>query len=243
MTERKDFKRVVRDRMKETGENYTAAREAVSPSTSWTRATAPMVFAESWQEARRLGHNIVGPEHCLLAVLNGPDTAARRALRSSGLTAELVEASFGAGYANGTTTLTTNPAWYRVSGRAEGLALAGGDLAASVVVAMLWDSHSWSRWEPQIPRDSVVAALRHERVRVPDVPLPPLDRVDTFTQKATVPKEHLERVIAELARRHKTEGGPRIAFNHDGENAWVLSEAGRDLQAAVDEIVASGGDE
>ncbi|HVT78071.1 MAG TPA: hypothetical protein VHD87_13635 [Acidimicrobiales bacterium] len=73
----------------------------------------------------------------------------------------------------------------------------------------------------------------------PDTPLPPLDRADTFTPRATVPLEHLDRVIAELARRYKTEGGPRIAFNHDGETAFVLSEAGPDLQAAIDEIIAA----
>ena len=239
MTERKDFKRLVRDRMKETGETYTSAREAVQPSTHTTPAPMPNVFLDSMLEAKRLGHNVVGPEHCLLAVLKGTSTLAQRALRQTGMTSELVEASFGAGYTGDTSSVTTNPAWHRVFGRAEGLALAGEDLSVSVVVAMLWDAHSWSRWEPQVPRESVVDALRREGARLPEKPLPPLDRVDTFTQKATVPKEHLERVVAELARRNKVEGGPRIAFNHDGETAWVLSESGPDLQAVVDEIIAA----
>jgi len=217
--------------MKEAGANYTAA--------SFT--TVNELLRAAFAEAKRLGHKAVGPEHGLLVLLKGDDSAARRALVHAGLSVDLVEASFGNGWeaSAGDNSVVANPAWYQVAGRTEGLGLVGGAVSTNFVIAMLWDEHKWARWEPEVPRDAVVAALQGEGVVTPSAPLPTLDRADTFTQKVDVPMEHLDRVVKELARRRHEEGGPRIGFNHDGEKGFVISEDGIDLEAVVNGIIAS----
>lgn len=201
-------------------------------------------------EARRLGHDWVGPEHALLAVLReNPGEGARVALEEAGMDAQLVEAHVlamaesKAGEGATGSSLRPNPSWYRVSGRAEGFAAClgtGHTRPVDLVLALLWDDGKW-QWAERagVHREAVIAALARLGARLPSVPPPALDRRE-FSQKVEFPRRHLEAVLTVLAERHPSGSGPTYGFNHDGEGtAWVVAEEGIDLQAAVDE--ATGG--
>jgi ATP-dependent Clp protease ATP-binding subunit ClpA len=82
-------------------------------------------------EARRLEHSWIGPEHVLLALFAEPSPATG-ALEELGVTRDLVEeAARGRSdpppppYEPGQ-NLSPNPAWYKLTGCAKGLALAAG---------------------------------------------------------------------------------------------------------------------
>jgi ATP-dependent Clp protease ATP-binding subunit ClpA len=207
-------------------------------------------------EARRLGHNWVGPEHALLAVLrDNPEEGARLALEEAGMDAEMVERHLdematkrgdgaGAGGAElDQGAIAPNPSWYRVSGRAEGFAAClgtGQPRPVDLVLALLWDERHWL-WADQagVQRESVISSLARLGARLPSVAPPPLDRRE-FTQKVEFPREHLDAVLAVLAERHPPGAGPSYGYNHDGDSvAWVVAEDGIDLQAVVDEASAS----
>jgi len=202
-------------------------------------------------EAARLGHEYVGPEHGLLAVLRGdPAEAAREALEEAGLTAAMVEELLVAMQENRPRTAPNpggrapNPAWYGIAGRAEGFAAClgtGEPRPVDLVLAMLWDDNSWLFAEKQgVSRDAVIAALSRRGARLPSAPPPPLDRRE-FTQKVDFPRARLEAVVALLSERHPPGSGPSFGFNHNGKrSAWAVAEDGIDLQAIVDEVLAQG---
>jgi ATP-dependent Clp protease ATP-binding subunit ClpA len=97
----KDFKRLIRSRMRKTGESYTTARAHLSeaqrrrspsnPGGPWMypferfteRAKHVMTFAQ--QEAEGAGVNYIGTEHLLLGLLHESDGVAAHALANLGV--------------------------------------------------------------------------------------------------------------------------------------------------------------
>lgn len=213
----------------------------------------PMEWA-AFDEAERLEHDWVGPEHALLAVVLGPeDDPAVRALRDSGLKASAVERQLGLmdSAHRGTEELkiqlpglSPNPAFNRVLGRAEGLAAGLGDpevQAVHVLLALLWDRHRWQFLETHgASRDGVLAALRHLGVKIPAVSPPPLERVPAWTQQVNLPAERLDPVLPLLLERHPpSPDGPIWGFNYRGDGlARIDAEDGIDLEAIVTEALA-----
>src|SRR5688572_17876475 len=53
------------------------------------------VLADATDEALRLGHNYIGTEHVLLALISNDDSAIARALAESGITPETVRETVG----------------------------------------------------------------------------------------------------------------------------------------------------
>lgn len=205
---------------------------------------------EAFQEANRLGHHWVGPEHGLLAILRGePHDPARRALEEAGMDAQMVERLLAemAGAApsrpgDSSPGALPNPAWYTVTERAEGFAASlgtGEALATHFVLAMLWAADRWMLAERRgVRREAVIDALRRLGVVLPPAPLPELYRLN-LTQQVEFPRSKLEQVLATLAERHPPGSGPTYGFNHDGaERAWAVGEDGIDLQGIVDEALA-----
>lgn len=149
-------------------------------------------------EARRLGHSWVGIEHGLLVDPAGyADDPARLALEEAGLVAGTVEGVLAEMAAAGRpasseppSASTPNPAWYVVSGRAQGFAASlgtGAVEAAHFVLALLWDRHRWQfAGDGGTARERVVEALARGGMVLPSAPLPPLEHA-TFTQRSMCP--------------------------------------------------------
>ncbi|MCA1845599.1 MAG: Clp protease N-terminal domain-containing protein [Actinobacteria bacterium] len=110
----------------------------------------------AFAEAKRLGHSWVGPEHGLLAILQGdPADVARRAVEEAGLDSEQFERFYVERVARSDQKpkrdperegISPNPAWYGVVGRAEGFAstLGTGEVRPlDLLVALLWDNREW----------------------------------------------------------------------------------------------------
>lgn len=135
----------------------------------------------SFDEARRLDHHWVGPEHGLLAILRGdPQDVARRVLEEEGLDAGTVERWL---EPRGKTKeersgALANPAWHHVFGRAEGFAacLASGEVQpVHLLLALLWDAHQWQFAERAgVRREAVTSALTRHGVALPTAPQPDL---------------------------------------------------------------------
>jgi hypothetical protein len=203
----------------------------------------------AFREAERLGHDFVGPEHGLLAILRGnPTDPARLALEDVGVTADMVERLLARmitasplavpEHRSGT---SPNPAWYRAFGRAEGFAAALGP--GTVRPVDLLFGLLWGQWrfvdDAVASREAIVEALARHGAILPSAPLPELERLPRFTQHADIPRASLGRVLTLLAEQRQGGSGPIYGFNHDGaERAWVDAEDGIDLQAIVDAALA-----
>ncbi len=211
------------------------------------------VFRAAADEAQRLGHHWMGPEHGLLAILRGDaDDTARRALEEAGLDAARFEEAYLDRLERSDPQprreteqqgVQPNPAWYRAEGRAEGFAHALGTGRVSSVdflLSLLWDDREWLRVRDlDISRDTVVEGLARRGVTLPAAPLPELEKPWGNTVRVDFPSSALDAVIALLVERHPPGPGPRWGFNHDGaERAWAFAEEGIDLQALVDEAQA-----
>lgn len=199
-------------------------------------------------EATRLGQHWMGPEHTLLGILRGdPEDVARRALQQAGVDAAMVEgwlARTDAGDGDEKSGVSPNPWYYRVEGRAEGMAAALGAAEPGTVhflLALLWEKTRWQLTEvPGISREAIAAALADLGATMPAAPLPELDRKLNFTQYVEFPRRKSSEVLQLLAERHPPGSGPTYGFNYkDDETAWVRAEDGIDLQSIVDEAIAS----
>ena len=74
------------------------------------------------EEARRLGHPWMGPEHTLLGILRSDsDDMARRALERTGVDAAMVTKK-----GEEKSGITPNPRWHTILGRAEGISIGLG---------------------------------------------------------------------------------------------------------------------
>ena len=199
------------------------------------------VEGAAFKEAERLGHNFVGPEHGVLAVLRGdPADLARLALEDVGITTESVEKLLGRmiqadpqAMPERAPGISPNPAWYRVIGRAEGFAasIGTGDVRPlDLVLALLWSRRPLLD-QPAASREALVEALAQRGAGLPPTPLPELERRPRFTQNVEFPRRCLAPVLALLHERHPVGVGPTYGFNHDGaERAWVNAEEGIDFK-------------
>lgn len=201
----------------------------------------------AFNEAERLGHDVVGPEHGLLAILRGsPTDAARLALEEAGVTADMIEGlltrmieASPLAVPERRSGISPNPAWYRAFGRAEGFAAALGTGTVRPVDLLL--GLLWGQWRyvdgAVTSREALVEALARHGAILP--PLPELERLPRFTQHADIRRSKLNRVLKLLAEQRQGGSGPTYGFNHDGaERAWVDAEDGIDLQAIVDSALA-----
>jgi Clp amino terminal domain, pathogenicity island component len=201
-------------------------------------------------EARRLGHGWIGPEHVLLALFAGPSVAVE-ALEEVGVTRERVEEKARAmgrsdpppsRYQPGQ-GLSPNPAWYKLTGCANGLALASGHrpprpehfllamIYSGQVVAPLLHQHGSSQ-------RSLLEALARRGVPVPEVD-PPTYRPWRGRRRIEVIEAELEPVIDVLTERYPPGSEWRWGFNWlpddpgGGRRARVDGEEGIDLDAAL----------
>lgn len=207
------------------------------------------VEGAAFKEAERLGHDFVGPEHGVLAILRGdPTDLARLALEDVGITTDSVERLLGRmldadprAIPERAPGISSNPAWYRVIGRAEGFAASVGTGSVrqlDLVLALLWSRRPLLD-QPAPSREALVEALAERGASLPPTPLPELERQPRFTQNVEFHRRYLAPVLALLHERHPVGGVPTYGFNHDGaERAWVNAEDGIALQAIVDSAVA-----
>jgi hypothetical protein len=106
MTRDRDFKRLIRARMRKTGESYAAARASLAPRPAappllqevshpmypFERFTerAKKVLTLAQEEAERSQHSYIGTEHLLLGLLKEGDGLAARVLKNLGVEIETV---------------------------------------------------------------------------------------------------------------------------------------------------------
>lgn len=149
MTEDKDFKRIVRARMADEQERYTAAKEALRNSHA-VDAAAKTPNLDPASAARLLGHHRIGEEQVLLALLESGDSLARRVFDRLGLTsprvlevlATLVEVA-GAPEVRTAGWTTSASSYHEVVGRARGFALGSGrgePLPEHLLLALCWQA-------------------------------------------------------------------------------------------------------
>ena len=203
-------------------------------------------------EARRLEQGWIGPEHVLLALFAEP-SAATEALEEVGVTRELAEERARAGSrsypppspydpAKG---LTPNPAWYKLTGCAKGLALAAGRQRPGpehLLLAMVYSEHEIAPLLLRVgsSQQALLAALARRGVPVPEVD-PPAYRPWRGRGRIEVTEAELKPVLDVLTERHPPGSEWRWGFNwHPAEpgdegprRAWVDGEEGIDLDAAL----------
>jgi hypothetical protein len=154
-----------------------------------------------FEAARRLGHGWIGPEHGVIVIAAGPGgDPARRALEAAGFDGAAFEGRFaqrverhrvGTGDDDREQELSPNPAWYGIWGRAEGFAgaLGTGTVRPSdLLLALLWDTRDWLfTREAGVSREAIFDALADVGVRLPDRPMPDLDREWVNPRRADFP--------------------------------------------------------
>ena len=212
------------------------------------------IQGDVFEVARRLGHHWVGPEHGVIAILHAAaDDPARRALELCGFDGAAFEAHYGerierdraqSGDVEDEPGGRPNPAWYAMWGRAEGFshALGTGTVQpVDLLLALLWDNRDWlSTRQFDVARETVVVHLRDLGVRIPDHPMPDLDRPFVNPQRVDFPLSAMDQVIAVLVERHPPGAELRWGINHDGKDAgWAFAEEGIDLQGIVRQVLES----
>ena len=181
----------------------------------------------AWSKSARLGHQWVGPQHILLAILRDSSTTACRVLNELGLDYAIGETEFATSLLNGSPPIRSDvskrdtrspaPIYYSIEGWISGYSAAHGVGVTDEValLALCWKlSYPLARG---IARQRVVEALQVAGVAVPHQPLPADDSADEV--RIDVPIERL----AEF-RRKLLDAGLLVGFNSDRENeqAWVL---------------------
>jgi hypothetical protein len=210
-------------------------------------------------QARRLEHGWIGPEHVLLALFAQPSPATE-ALEEVGVTRERAEEAAramgrsdpppppydpGAG-------LSPNSAWYRLTGCAEGLGLAAGrrwPRPEHFLVAMVYGDHVLA---PLLHRagsseQALLAALARRGVPVPEAD-PPAYRPWRGGRHVEVTEAELQPVVGLLIDRHPPGSEWRWGFNwlpgpEEGgpRRAIVDAEEGIDLEAVLEAVRAQPG--
>jgi Clp amino terminal domain, pathogenicity island component len=204
--------------------------------------------------AQRLEHSWIGTEHVLLALFDEPSTAIET-LEELGVTRERVEEEARALARSDPPPppydpdkgLSPNPAWYKLTGCAKGLALASGRRRPEpedFLVSMVYSEHaslaSLLHHLGSSQRD-LLEALARRGVRVPEVD-PPAYRPWRGLRRIEVTEAELGPVLDVLAERHPPGSEWRWGFNWLGDpaeggprRARVDGENGIDLDAALAE--------
>jgi ATP-dependent Clp protease ATP-binding subunit ClpA len=213
------------------------------------RATAADRSAEV---ARRLEQSWVGPEHVLLALFDEP-SAATEALEELGVTRERVEEHARAtGHGDPpprphdpSRGQSPNPAWYKLTGCANGLALAAGRQRPDpehYLLALVYAGHTVAPLLHGLgaSQQALLDALARRGVRVPAVD-PPEHRPLRGYHQIEVTQAELRPVIDVLIERHPPGSEWRWGFNWlpgdpvEGQprRASVGAEEDVDLDAAL----------
>ena len=203
-----------------------------------------MTMQNAIVEAACLGHQWVGPEHVLLAILNEqPPTLAREALNDVGITYEQTRKRFLASLLVGQPPIRSSiadgatarpaPVFYEIKGWIEGSAAALGRAPdeTTALWALCWVRPdlfgSDARWR------EVVGALEVRGITTPprSHQLDLADRVNR--RRIDVPIDRLDEI-----RRQLLSAGLLVGVNTDAENgqAWVMVD---DLEAAT-RLIDSG---
>jgi hypothetical protein len=202
-------------------------------------------------EAIGLGHGYVAPEHFLLAIVR-PDHAsiAARALRTSGATYEVLHREVTKAFAESKPAVPrpdypggvgTSPVSHELLGCALGVAIGLGleDPAAEhVLVAYLWRSdHEWLFDQVGTSRQVVYEHLGDLGFATPRPTLPPAAVPAGSRQRAYLPLERLDEVVAQLQALlpKGTSWGWNIA---DESQAYVSAEGDFDLDEVVRRALA-----
>jgi hypothetical protein len=211
----------------------------------------PSAADRAADEARRLAQSWIGPEHVLLALFAEPSPATE-ALEELGVTRELVEeATRTMGRSDPPPPpyepgqgLSPNPAWYKLTGCAKGLALAAGRRRPDpehLLLAMVYGEQAVAPLLHRVGADppALLAALARRGVRVPEVD-PPAYRPWRGHRRVEVSEAELKPLIDVLSERHPPGSELRWGFNwlpDPGEGrprrAWVGGEEGIDFEAAL----------
>jgi hypothetical protein len=202
--------------------------------------------------AKRLDQGWIDPHHVLLALFDEP-SAATEALEELGVTRAGVEESARAmsrsdpppSSYDPAKGLSPNPAWYKLTGCARGLALAAGRARPGpedFLLAMVYGEHAVG---PLLHRaganeQALLDALARRGVPVPAVD-PPVYRPMRGHHRIEVTEAELKEVLKVLGERHPPGSEWRWGFNwlpDDPEKggprrAWVGGEEGIDLEDAL----------
>jgi len=202
-------------------------------------------------EARRLEHSWIGTEHVLLAMFAEPSPATE-ALEELGVTRDRVEeAARGMGrgeprprpYEPGM-GLSPNPAWYKLTGCATGLALAAGRRRPGpehLLLAMVYGEHAVGPLLRRVgsSEQALLDALARRGVPVPAVD-PPVYRPWRGRRRIDVTEAELKGVLDVLGERYPPGSEWRWGFNWypddpqgGSRRAWVDGEEGVDLEDAL----------
>jgi ATP-dependent Clp protease ATP-binding subunit ClpA len=188
-------------------------------------------------EARRLEHSWIGPEHVLLALFAEPSPATG-ALEELGVTRDLVEEAARRRsdpppppYEPGQ-NLSPNPAWYKLTGCAKGLALAAGRRRPDpehLLLAMVYGEDAVAPLLRRVgaSEQALLEALARRGVQVPAVD-PPVYRPWRGRRRVEVTEAELKPVIDVLTERHPPGSEWRWGFN------WLPADPGGPRRARVD---------
>jgi Clp amino terminal domain, pathogenicity island component len=210
------------------------------------------VLGRAADQARRLDHGWVGPEHYLLALLAEPSVATE-ALAELGVTYERLddllrnqeeEPEWAPPRYEQAKGLSPNPAAYKLQARAEGLALAGGHRwpgPEHFLLAMVYEDDGVATWLHHLgaSQAAILEALRRRGVGVPEVE-PPVYRPWRGHRRVEVDEAQLQPLIDLLIQQHPPGSQWRWGFNWlpgEPRRARVDAEEGIDL----DEVLAEAG--
>jgi len=204
-------------------------------------------------QAQRLDHGWIGTEHVLLALFDEPSPATE-ALEELGVTRDVVEEAARAmgrieprpSRYDPAKGLSPNPAWYKLTGCAKGLALAAGRPRPGpehFVLAMVYGEHTVPELLHKVgaSEQALLDALARRGVAVPAVD-PPVYRPMRGHHRIDVSEAELKGVLKVLGERHPPGSEWRWGFNWypadpDDEGgprrAWVGGEEGIDLEDAL----------
>lgn len=209
------------------------------------------LLAAAEHQALRLGHHFIGEDHLVLALLEGdPDDLARRALEACGINhgdwAGHFRAKCEGGYPPPApnpdiTEARPNPVARQLLARAEGLAVAMAEplpRSQHGLLALLWSPRgvaAASLKTHETNPAAVLAALRAVGAPVPSPQLPEPERLPLLGPRVFFPREHLNRVLAQL----NDEVSPgSYGWNVHGERGWASATADVDLEAIIDLALA-----
>ncbi|SRR6266508_1275090 len=205
------------------------------------------------QQARRLNHGWIGPEHYLLALLAEPSVATQ-ALGDLGVTYDRVreylqtregDPDWPDPRYDAQKGLSPNPAAYQLAARAEGFAFAWGHRSPAAehwLLAMVYAEYEVAQLLHHlgVSQQAVLAALRQRGIRVPNVEPPPY-RPWRGHRRVEVTEAELQPIIDLLIERYPPGAEWRWGFNwlpsepDEPRRARVGSEEGIDLDAVLAE--------
>lgn len=202
------------------------------------------------EQARRLDHSWIGPEHYLLALL-AESSVASEALAELGVTYDRLddrlrnqeeEPEWASPRYEQARGLSPNPAAYRLEARAEGLALAWGHrwpAPEHFLLAMVYEDDGVAGWLHHLgaSRPAILETLRRRGVRVPEVEPPPY-RPWRGDHRVEVEEAELHPLIDLLIQQHPPGSEWRWGFNWlpgEPRRARVDAEEGIDLGVVLAE--------